>query len=118
MQLFSVDTTMFLKDFNFFFAHKKLKNPQIHFFPLLPAQSKWPKQKNSCFKMWPIDQVYIELGNDMFCLFCLNLATISSHCLGMSYCVNFLGGLSSKSAKHRECVRNLDMRVQVHPGEL
>ena len=27
-----------------------------------PAQPKWPKQKNSCYKMWPIDQLYIELG--------------------------------------------------------
>ena len=34
--------------------------PQIHFFSLLP----WlPKQKNSCSKMWPIDQLYIELRN-------------------------------------------------------
>ena len=32
------------------------------FFPLLPAQPKWPKQKKSCSKMWPIDQLYIELG--------------------------------------------------------
>ena len=55
----------------FFFAHKKLKNPhpqkllrktQIYFFPLLPAKPKWPKQKNSCSKMWPVDQLYIELG--------------------------------------------------------
>jgi hypothetical protein len=38
---------------------EKLKST---FFPLLPAQPKWPKQKNSCSKMWPIDQLYIELG--------------------------------------------------------
>ena len=31
------------------------------FFPLLPWLPKWPKQ-NSSFKMWPIDQLYIELG--------------------------------------------------------
>ena len=29
------------------------------FFSLLP---KWPKQKNSCSKMWLIDQLYIKLG--------------------------------------------------------
>ena len=33
-----------------------------NFFFLLPTQPKWPKQKNSCSKMWPIDQLYIELG--------------------------------------------------------
>ena len=32
------------------------RKTQIHFFSLLPAQ---PKQKNSCSKMWPIDQLYI-----------------------------------------------------------
>ena len=32
------------------------------FFPLLPWLPKQPKQKNSCSKMWPIDQLYIELG--------------------------------------------------------
>ena len=49
MQLFSVDA---------------LRKTQITFFPLLPAQTKWPKQKNSCFKMRPIDQLYIKLGYD------------------------------------------------------
>ena len=33
---------------------------QIHFFSLLPAQPKHSKQKNSCSKMWPIDQLYID----------------------------------------------------------
>jgi hypothetical protein len=32
------------------------------FFSLLPWLSKRPQQKNSCSKMWPIDQLYIELG--------------------------------------------------------
>ena len=41
---------------------KLLRIPQIHFFPLLPWLPKRPKQKNSCSKMWPIDQLYIELG--------------------------------------------------------
>ena len=61
---------MFLKKKKFF-ALKKLKKPPSKvaqknsnplLFPLLPAQPKWPKQKNSCSKMWPIDQLYIELG--------------------------------------------------------
>ena len=33
------------------------------FFPLLPAQPKWPKQKKSCSKMWPIDQLYSSVPN-------------------------------------------------------
>ena len=41
---------------------KLLRIPQIHFFSLLPWQPKQPEQKNSCYKMWPIDQLYIELG--------------------------------------------------------
>ena len=45
---------------------KLLRKTQIHFFPLLPAQPKWPKQKNSCSKMWPIDQLYIELGRKLY----------------------------------------------------
>ena len=49
------------------FALKKLKKPpseklKFNFFPSLPAQPKWPKQRSSCSKMWPIDQLYIELG--------------------------------------------------------
>ena len=58
-------STMFSKKKFIFFAFKKLKktpskvaqknsNP---LFSLLPAQ---PKQKNSCSKMWPIDQLYID----------------------------------------------------------
>ena len=38
------------------------KNSNPLFFSLLPAQPKQPKQKNSCSKMWSIDQLYIELG--------------------------------------------------------
>ena len=72
MQLFSADTKMFWKKIwkkilptKIWKNHpqKLLRIPQIHFFPLLPAQPKWPKQKNSCSKMWPIDQLYIELGS-------------------------------------------------------
>ena len=61
-------STMFSKK-NHFFALKKLKktpskvaqkNSNPLFFSLLPAQPKQPKQKNSCSKMWPIDQLYID----------------------------------------------------------
>ena len=41
---------------------KLLRTPQIHFFSSLPWLPKRPKQKNSCSKMWPIEQLYIELG--------------------------------------------------------
>ena len=55
MQLFSADATMFLKNSIFFLPtkswkkhhQKMLKKTQIYFFfSLLPAQPKWPKQKN------------------------------------------------------------------------
>ena len=56
MQLFSADevekTT--LKS-----CSEKLKST---FFSLLPWLPKQPKKKNSCSKMWLIDQLYIELG--------------------------------------------------------
>ena len=66
MQFFSADATMFLK----FLPTKSWKNhpqklvriPQIHFFFLLPWLPIRPKKKNSRSKMWPIDQLYIELG--------------------------------------------------------
>jgi hypothetical protein len=60
----------FQKDLKFFFAHKKLKKPPTKvaqknkkstFFPYYPELPKQPKQKNSCSKMWLIDQLYIEL---------------------------------------------------------
>ena len=41
---------------------KLLRKTLIHFFSLLPWLPKRPKQKNSCSKMWPIHQLYIELG--------------------------------------------------------
>jgi hypothetical protein len=34
----------------------KLRNPYW------PELSNWPKMNNSCSKIWPIDQLYIELG--------------------------------------------------------
>ena len=69
MQLLSADATMFL--ILDFFCQQKVEKTTLKscseklkstFFPLLPAQPKWPKQKNSCSEMWPIDQLYIELG--------------------------------------------------------
>ena len=71
MHLFSADATMFSKKFKFFFCPQKVEKTTLKsfseklkstFFSLLPAQPKWPKQKNSCSKTWPIDQLYIELG--------------------------------------------------------
>ena len=60
MQLFSADAAVFEKK-EVFFDHKKLKKPPSKvaqknsnpLFSLLPAQPKWPKQKNSYSKMWP-----------------------------------------------------------------
>ena len=67
MQLFCADATIFS---NFFCPQnvektlpkncsEKLKST---FFPYCPELPKRPKQKNSCSKMWLIDQLYIELG--------------------------------------------------------
>ena len=67
MQLFSADAAMFLIKF----AHKKVEKTTLKscseklkstFFPYCPELPKRPKQKNSCSKMWLIDQLYIELG--------------------------------------------------------
>ena len=72
VQLFSADPKIFpKKTFNFFLPTKSWKNhpqkllrkTQIHFFfPYCPELPKQPKQKNSCSKLWLIDQLYIELG--------------------------------------------------------
>ena len=62
---------------------KLLRKTQIHFFFLTalscpelpwaalscPELPKQPKQKNSCSKMWFIDQLYIELGQKAWKLF-------------------------------------------------
>ena len=59
------------KKFQIFFALKKLKKPPSKvahknlntlFFPYCPELPKRPKQKNSCSKLWLIDQLYIEMG--------------------------------------------------------
>ena len=42
---------------------KLLRKTQI---PLLPGLPKWPKQKNSCSKMWLKEQLYIKLGSYPF----------------------------------------------------
>ena len=38
------------------------KNSNPLFSPCCPELPNWPKQKNSCSKLWPIDQQYIDLG--------------------------------------------------------
>jgi hypothetical protein len=61
-------STMFSKKKIIFFCPQKVektpskvaqKNSNPLFF-LTSAQPKHPKQKNSCSKMWPIDQLYID----------------------------------------------------------
>ena len=67
MQLFSEDATIFKKKkcpqkvekTTLKSCSEKLKST---FFPYCPELPKRPKQKNSCSKMWLIDQLYIELG--------------------------------------------------------
>ena len=68
MQLFSADATIFSKIFWIFFCPQKVEKTTLKscseklkstFFPYCP---ELPKQKNSCSKMWLIDQLYIELG--------------------------------------------------------
>ena len=62
---------MFLKIFKFFFALKKLKKPPskvAHLSRILFVSeifhnaAQQPKCQKSCSKMWPIEQLYIELG--------------------------------------------------------
>ena len=68
---FLVDSTISPNSFEFIVSPTKswknhpkklLRKTQIHFFPIVPWLPKRPKQKNSCFKIWLIDQLYIELG--------------------------------------------------------
>ena len=64
---------------------KLLRITQIRFFPLLPELTKRPKQKNSCSKMWPIDQLCKELGDSLhysrskISTFCLHLFLLKSN---------------------------------------
>jgi hypothetical protein len=68
----SSQTNVFKKITKNNFALKKLKKPPSKvaqnnsnpLFSLLPELPKRPKRKNSCSKMWPIDQLYIELGEN------------------------------------------------------
>ena len=72
MQLISADATIFSKQCYVSFLPQKvekkhpqklLRKTQIHFFfSLMPELPKRPKQKNSCSKMWLMDQPYIKLG--------------------------------------------------------
>ena len=54
-----------------FFAHKKFKNPPTKVAkknsnPLFFLLPELPKQKDLCSKMWPTDQLYIELGIELY----------------------------------------------------
>ena len=72
MAFFSADATIFSKKLRNFFCPQKVekktpskvaqKNSNPLFFPYCPELPKRPKQKNSCSKLWLIDQLYIELG--------------------------------------------------------
>ena len=74
--VWSVDPTIVLKKNNKknFWPQKFEKNTlkwcsenlKSTLFSLLPWLPKPPQQKNSCSKMWPIDQLYIELGGKVF----------------------------------------------------
>ena len=56
------------------------ENLKSTFFSLLPWLPKQPKQKNSCSKMWPIDQLYIKLGFDHFRILRSLRITYRQHC--------------------------------------
>ena len=74
MQLFSAVAKIFLLIFLFFSPQKVKKNTlrsctetlKSTFFPLLPELLKRPKQKDLCSKMWPINQLYIELELEFY----------------------------------------------------
>ena len=62
---------MFFHKFQRFFNPQKVEKSTLKscseklkttFVSLLPAQPKWPNQKNSCSQMWPIERLYTELG--------------------------------------------------------
>ena len=68
MQLLSADATMFL--ILDFFCQQKVEKTTLKncseklkstFFPYCPELPKRPKQKNSCSKMWLIDQLGLKL---------------------------------------------------------
>ena len=68
MQLFSADATMFSKTICQQKVEKNIlkscsEKLKSTFFPNCPELPKRPRQKNSCSKMWLIDQLYIELGS-------------------------------------------------------
>ena len=64
MQLLGADAKVFSKKCFFFFAPKKLKKPTLkscsensNTYIFFPYCIELPKQKNSCSKMWLIDQL-------------------------------------------------------------
>ena len=67
IQLFSTDTTISLKYFEKIFCPQKVEKNTLKscseklkstFFPYCPDLPKRPNQKNSCSKMWRIDQLH------------------------------------------------------------
>ena len=57
----------FLKNLNFFFAFKKFEKNTLKSRILVVSEifyntAQQPKRQNSFSKMWPIEQLYIELG--------------------------------------------------------
>ena len=62
MQLFSADATFCPQKVEKPPSKVAQKNSNPLFFPYCPELPNRPKQKNSCSKLWLIDQLYIELG--------------------------------------------------------
>ena len=58
MQLFSVEATIF----KIWPLKKKKKLKRRFLISYRPELPNWPKKKNSCSKMWLIDQLYVKLG--------------------------------------------------------
>ena len=79
------------------------------FFPLLPWLPKRPKLKNSCSKMWPIDQLYIELGLSIIahrqwnqCIFTLCISNRDTDYYGYIY----FASLELYRRRQRLCTTN------------
>ena len=95
---------------------KLLRNTQKNFHPQLP---KRPKQKNSCSKMWLIDQLYKKLGSEVWTAprqhkiepcESLNLNSLSRDCW-LETVKDFLKVLDMKSHMHLIWMRPLGNRL-------
>jgi hypothetical protein len=71
MQLFSADAKIFLELFLKFLCQQKIEKTttkscilkqKFRRFRKFSFTAQQPKWKDSCFQMWPIEQLYIELG--------------------------------------------------------